>query len=244
MTSSDRYQPVMPAFAPEDLFERICEAASRLPEPLGHVFHRKLKRRYRKRHADVFTRLVADLRPGDLCIDLGGNVGDVSRKFLERGADVIVFEPDPDTFEVLRANLAGHPNATLLQKGAGVENTTLRLRRAARLSEDPGKFSQAASFERQDRHMDDSNSVAVEVVDFVAFLRDLDRPVRILKIDIEGSEWDLMEALLADPVAQHIDAIFVETHERFAPRRYMPVFNRLRDLAVRLERPYVNLFWY
>jgi hypothetical protein len=112
------------------------------------------------------------------------------------------------------------------------------------LHEDFERFSEAASLVRDDKSVDCENSVEVEVVDFPAFLVSLNRDVRLIKMDIEGSEWDLLEALLDHPVLDRIDCIFVETHEWMDPAKYMPKAARFQKQAEVLRRPYINLFWH
>jgi FkbM family methyltransferase len=234
----------MPAMRPEGLFETAMALGRNLPGKAGYICYRKLKRRYRWRNQHEFDKVLADLGPGDLCIDLGGNIGEVTQAMARTGAEVITFEPDPDTFAIMAANLAGLANVTLIQKAAGVRAGTLKLRRSSRMAEDPLRYSQSASLVRDDATMDDANAVDVEVVDFPDFLRRLDRDVRILKVDIEGSEWELLEALIDDPVMTRIDAAFVETHEWMNPAVYMPLAERLQVRAEAMDRPYINLFWH
>ena len=62
-------------------------------------------------------------------------------------------------------------------------------------------------------------------------------------MDIEGAEWEIMKRLIDHPVLSRIDCIFVETHERIDPRKYVPIFDALQDRAEQLERPYINLYW-
>ena len=97
---------------------------------------------------------------------------------------------------------------------------------------------------RNDATMDDTNTVPVEVINLPEFLAGLDRDIRILKMDIEGSEWDLMPALMEHPVLDRIDTIFVETHEWMDPARYMPIAHRLQAQAEARDHPYINLFWH
>lgn len=241
--SAERYQPVMQMPQPETGFERLLARGVAWPGALGHTCHRKLSRRYKMRTPGAFEAVVADLRPGDLCIDLGANYGEITQALAATGADVIAFEPDPDTFAQLQAKVGHLPNVTLHQKAAGARAETLTLHRAKNLAKDPAKRSQAASLIRQDSAMDSANTVEVAVVDFVAFLRALDRPVRLLKVDIEGSEFELLEHLFDDPVLDRLDTVFVETHERFDPARFNPIVDRLRARAIAVKRPYINLFW-
>ena len=86
-------------------------------------------------------------------------------------------------------------------------------------------------------------AIRVDVVDFIAYIEALDRDVRILKMDIEGAEWGILNRLVDHPILSRIDCIFVETHERQDPERYVPMFEALQDWAEKIERPYINLYW-
>ena len=230
--------------SPQGLFERTMALGARLPGTPGFICRRKLKRRFCNRAQDTFSLVLADTGPGDLCIDLGANVGDVTRRMAATGADVISFEPDPAAFAALQAATAGMANVTLHPKAAGAQAETLMLRRSANWSaDDPTQHTEMSSLVRTDAKMDDANAVPVEVVDIIAFLEALGRDIRILKMDIEGAEWAILERLIAQPLLARIDCIFVETHERVDPARHVPLFERLQDHAETLERPYINLYW-
>ena len=239
-----KFQPVMAAQKPNGWFEKALFHGQGIPGKLGFICYRKLKRRYRFRNAHIWQEVVDDLRKGDLCIDLGANVGTVTRQLAQTGAEVIAFEPDPVTFERMTASLGAVENIILMQKAAGHQANRLLLKRSARLKEGFERFSEAASLVRDDKQMDARNNVEVEVVDLPAFLQSLDRDIRLVKMDIEGSEWDLLDALLDNPVLQRIDCIFVETHEWMNPKQYIPRTARLQEKAEKFERPYINLFWH
>ena len=49
------------------------------------------------------TAVCGMLKPGDVAIDCGANVGDISKRLLASGADVIAFDPEPWAVEKLRA---------------------------------------------------------------------------------------------------------------------------------------------
>src|SRR3546814_18975654 len=87
--------------------------------------------------------------------------------------------------------------------------------------------------------------VTVEAVDFAAFLEAMDRPVALLKMDIEGAEVAVLERLLARGLHDRIERAFVEVHDRKIPELVEPT-NRLRpklhDLQVThiaLSRPHL-----
>jgi FkbM family methyltransferase len=239
---STRFIPKATRPVPQGLFEQAMALGQHLPGKAGHICNRKLKRRFCRRAPDVFAQVMADTGPGDLCIDLGANVGEITATMAATGADVISYEPDPATYQALLANTASLSNVTCIQKAAGARADHLMLHRPAGWSaDDPLRTSQASSLVRKDAG--DANAVMVEVVDFPAVLAAMDRDIRVLKMDIEGSEWELMDALLASPVLARIDCMFVETHERVDPQINIGRFNRLCTHAEALDRPYINLYW-
>ena len=229
---------------PKGTFEKVMSLGTRVPGQLGYIARRKLKRRQCARMQDTFSLVLADTRAGDLCIDLGANVGDITLRMAATGADVISFEPDPGAFAALQDATSGLPNVTLVQKAAGHQRDSLLLHRSAKWSPDhPSGHTQGSSIVYRDKIADDGNAVMVEVEDIIAFMDALDRDIRILKMDIEGAEWDILTRLIDHPVLSRIDCVFVETHERQDPARYVPIFESLQDRAEQISRPYINLYW-
>lgn len=225
-------------------FENAMALGMRLPGNLGFIARRKLKRRQCARMQDTFSEVLADTHAGDLCVDLGANVGKITRRMALTGADVISFEPDPGAYDALQEAVQGLPNVTLVHKAAGHQPDTLMLHRSPKWSpDDPSGNTEGSSLVHRDKGANDENAIEVEVVDIIAYLEALDRDIRILKMDIEGAEWDILNRLKDHPILSRIDCIFVETHERQNPQRYVPIFDALQDWAEEIKRPYVNLYW-
>ena len=80
------------------------------------------------------------------------------------------------------------------------------------------------------------------MVDLVQFLRGLDEPVAVVKMDIEGSEAECIESILDAGIHRSIGQILVETHERFSPDLAAQI-NRLRDRIGREGIRNINLNW-
>ena len=56
---------------------------------------------------DVYSGGMVDVRPGDVVLDCGANVGVYTRHALQKGAKLVVaIEPAPESLECLRRNLA------------------------------------------------------------------------------------------------------------------------------------------
>lgn len=244
LNMTKRTQPIAKRPGVQGTFEKAMALGVRVPGKLGYIARRKLKRRQCERMQDTFSQVLAETRAGDLCIDLGANVGSITRRMALTGADVISFEPDPGAFSALQDEVHDLPNVTLVHKAAGHKPDRLLLHRSAKWSsDDPSGHTQGSSLMHCDKDADDVNSIPVEVVDIIAYLEALDRDIRILKMDIEGAEWEILTRLIDHPILSRIDCIFVETHERQDPKRYVPIFEGLQDRAEQIERPYINLYW-
>lgn len=201
------------------------------------------KKRNRKAAFAAFDAALARLGPGDLAIDLGANVGIFTERFARTGADVIAFEPDPHAFALLTARMGGLPNVRLIPAAAGAGADVLKLYRRADFDASPDARTTSSSLFADKHKMDENRAVEVEVMDFPAFLADLNRDVAVLKIDIEGAEVPLMEALLASPVLGRINRMFIESHERVV----RSLAARTRALKARtrgMTRPIINWDWH
>jgi len=219
--------------------------AERLRTRLSRFWRRLSGAKTRDRSAAQaqFQAIVARLTPEDLVIDLGANMGDVTETLARTGARTIAFEPDPFAFGKLSKRLGGLPNVELINAAAGAEAGRLGLYRHSDFERDPEKRSLASSLLSEHAEVGGAPATEVEVVDFAAFVAGLEQPVTLLKIDIEGAEVALMEALLDHPASAQIGAIFVETHERALPG----LAARTRKLKARTEgktRPQVNWHWH
>ena len=86
---------------------------------------RRQKRNLRKAWAEGYlTAITAMLKPGDLAVDCGANMGVVTQRLAATGADVVAFEPDPFAFKTLEQKFAKLPNVTLINAAVGVGSGT------------------------------------------------------------------------------------------------------------------------
>lgn len=192
---------------------------------------------------EAFDAALGQIGPGQLAIDLGANVGEYTVQLAATGADVIAFEPDPHAFSVLSKAVDGMPNVRLMQAAAGTEPGKITLFRREGFDEAPDRRSSSSSIFADKRKMDAGAGIQVELVDFPAFVRSLDRDVALLKIDIEGAEVPLMEALLRHPAIDRIERIFIESHERVV-RSLAARTRRLKAATATRKRPVINWDWH
>jgi FkbM family methyltransferase len=140
------------------------------------------------------------LRPGDVCVDIGAHIGYftlLASRLVGPSGHVYAFEPSPTNYEALRANLSrnGVSNVTTLRVALG-ESTERALLREA-----PGTNTGRATLRdvRPNRAPLAAEGVMVDVhpaADVIP-VDDLSR-IRVIKIDVEGYEVEVMRGL--DPV--------------------------------------------
>ncbi|MCR9156921.1 MAG: FkbM family methyltransferase [Rhodobacteraceae bacterium] len=212
-----------------------------LPGELGLKYRRKLRKLFAPA-AEVEFREALTTAEGKICIDLGANLGQHTRTMAAHAAKVYAFEPDPWTAAELRTRLADVPNVEVIEAAAGTEDGTFPLYRTASFDADRVEQSQSSSLMAQKRNIDTDSAVDVQVIDFPAFLAGLEGEIAVIKMDIEGAEVPLLEALFDHPVKNRIGHLFVETHESRIPD-LLARTDALRDRAAQMTQPRVNMDW-
>ena len=213
----------------------------------------RLKRRQKRnlRHAEakgLLRGILSMLRPGDVAIDCGANLGAVAGPLALTGAEVHAFEPDPFAFGQLSAALGGRANVTLHNAAVGTRDGTVHLMRAQNFGENPKGASVKSTVVPGGRQISEAaeDRIAVALVDLPRVIRDLARrhgEIAFLKLDIEGAELELLERMLEEDLFALIRLTVAETHERKF-RDLAPRFAALRRaVAARYPVTKVNLDW-
>ena len=220
---------------------------SKSPEETAQMLIRRGKRNQRKAWAEGYMRGIATmLRPGDLAVDCGANMGVVTELLAATGADVIAFEPDPFAFAKLLAKFSDRANVTLINAAVGVGNGTVRLMRAANFADNPEGMSVKSTILDGGRQIDEGNAIDVPLIDFPGFVREHIASrghIAFVKMDIEGAELEILETLDRDGLFENIRGLVAETHER----KFKGLRNRYRDLRETIARNQpsgkINLDW-
>lgn len=222
---------------PKDYSQLLLEVA--------HIWRKVTGQRHRAQEdaQRAFGLALSHLTPKDIAIDLGANVGEFTVRMAATGAQVFAFEPDPHAFVLLREKLKNYSNVTLIEAGAHTKDGKAKLYRSAKFNLDPDSRTQSSSLFGEKRNVSQIGTVEVATVDFPAFIADLNHDIALIKMDIEGGEVPLMEALLAAPVGDRIQDIFVETHERGLPHLAARTAALKSATAVRTA-PNVNWDWH
>jgi FkbM family methyltransferase len=145
---------------------------------------------------NVTAAFARVLSPGDVCVDVGAHIGYytlLASRLVGASGHVYAFEPSPVNYRALRANLElnGVDNVTAYEVAVGREERT------AVLNEGPGTNTGRATLRAPVVERDAGRpQVTVEVRPLTGQIpaEDLER-VRVVKIDAEGSEVEVLRSL-------------------------------------------------
>jgi FkbM family methyltransferase len=138
---------------------------------------------------DIYTLGPVHVKPGDVVMDCGANVGVYTRKALNAGAKlVIAIEPAPENIDVLERNFATEirqRRVIVYPKGVWDKEDTLIFHEH---SDDSAADSFVINLERDKKtaHASDKK-LPVTTIDHLVAELGLDR-VDFIKMDIEGAE--------------------------------------------------------
>jgi FkbM family methyltransferase len=150
-------------------------------------------------------------------VDLGANVGKFATEFLavHPQARLVLVEGDPYLTDILQRTFASRPEVQLFRGVVGptcAPSTTFFLCKVPEGNSVFSRFSNAWA-------PGESREIQVEMITLTALLElaGCER-VDLLKVDIEGSEWDVLGGLTPSD-AEKIGQISVEFHDFIDPQR-------------------------
>jgi FkbM family methyltransferase len=173
------------------------------------------------------------IQPGDVIVDCGANVGQVTSQFARSGALVYAFEPNPVCFQTLQERFKFVRNVKIQNVGIMDRPCVLTLsvmRQHAGLS---WETSVAGTFHAPPSgSSDELDTYDVDCIDLSAWLLARQGRVRLLKMDIEGSEIDVINRLIDTGAINRIDLLVCETHDNANASLVAPT----QAMRARLER--------
>lgn len=199
-------------------------------------FSEALRFCFRKTNSIELTTVGLSLQisPEDIVIDCGANVGDITSKFARSGAMVYAFEPNSICFKIIKRRFCKVKNVKCFNVGVMDRNCVLSLATPdPHAGFDSIQTTVSSSFQTkvlQSREYS-VKLASVECIDLDDFIVKLGSRVRLVKIDIEGSEIAVLNRLLDTGAIDLIDHLVVETHEQQMPE----LLNQTIELRTRIE---------
>ena len=191
--------------------------------------------------------LELEVKPGDVMIDCGANVGDVTSLLARSGATIYAFEPNPLCFSILSKRFRAMPTVHCVNQGVMDRQCTLVLSTPNPHGQwDAVDTTVSASFVGGAMASDDYlvQQADIECIDLAQFIRSLGSRVRLLKVDIEGSEIAVVNHLMDTGAIELVDLTVVETHERQLPHLLMATDALRKRIQREGFETRIRLDWY
>jgi FkbM family methyltransferase len=133
---------------------------------------------------------------GDLCFDIGANVGRRTKVFLELGARVVAVEPQEHCMTQLRKKFDGNGNVVLLQKAVGETQGSAEMMLCDSHSLSSLSRSWIETVKTSGRYTSCTwdRAVTVPVVTLDDLISQHGKPA-FMKIDVEGYEYEALKGL-------------------------------------------------
>ena len=172
------------------------------------------------------------IHPGDLCFDVGANVGDWSDVFLFLGAKVIGVEPQSSFFDALQKRFRENSSVEIVRVGVGSKEEERELK----VSVIQGNSTFSDEFIESYKHFEYASWPTTEKVRMTTLdhlIQQFGRP-KFCKIDAEGYELEILKGL-SMPI-------------RFIQFEYVPPFRKQTiesiDILSKLGEARFNYSWY
>ena len=203
---------------------------------------RWISEKSRKKNAFAeFNRALSNLNKGSYVIDCGANVGEFTKLFLEKGFIVDAFEPDPIAINELKKKCKNNKNLNLFQSAVGLKDNTQKLFRYRKFDKNDPYSTQGSSL-LDYRSGTNKPFVEIKVINFINHIKKQKKEISLLKMDIEGSEIEILNKIIDLNIHDKIKYIFVETHERFSHKLGLETA-KLKLRIKNLNINNINLDW-
>jgi FkbM family methyltransferase len=174
-----------------------------------------------------YERCGIDLaEPRGVVVDAGGHVGLFSLLASAHAGKVVTLEPDSRNFELLSENLARNAAANVEPRHCALASESGNVGFVERNRTSAGSIVVA-----------EEGSRFVDAVSLDAIVEETG-PVDLLKLDIEGAEFDVLDGASEETLRQ-VAAVAAELHLDEQADRLAPTVERLRSsgFAVSVRRP-------
>ena len=154
--------------------------------------YRAYKYRFRDDKAEL-RYIINSIKPGQLVLDIGCHKGGYlhwMRKAIGSQGEVIAFEPQPilHSYVDMAIKAFEYQNVQLHHAGVSSENGDLELY----IPKAEGLTSPGATFEKR-KNTDKGHFISVPVFQLTEFLKDREKKVSFIKMDVEGHELEVFK---------------------------------------------------
>ncbi|MHC4475555.1 MAG: FkbM family methyltransferase [Planctomycetota bacterium] len=149
--------------------------------------------RSQAQHVKFYSQFVKE---GDLCFDVGANMGRRTKALLKLGASVVAIEPLPYCMKALKKKFAHNDKVVLVQKALGESTGQAEMKISESHSVSSISQDWIESVKSSGRHHGCTwnQTVTVPVTTLDDLIAECGRPA-FIKIDVEGYEYEVLKGL-------------------------------------------------
>ena len=168
---------------------QVGEFIVRAITPAGQRFNA-----HRRQMIAFYSQFV---HPGDLCFDIGANLGSRVEVFLALGATVVAVEPQDSCMDYLRVRFDKNPKVRLIHAGLDEKDGTRELLINSNDSPTASMSREQITTIKEARHLTDYSWNKTEVVQVTTLDNLIAQygPPTFCKIDVEGFEYQVLKGL-------------------------------------------------
>lgn len=160
--------------------------------------------RWRENYGDSTHRLYYDLNKDSVVFDLGGYVGDWAHQIYNLyGCKLFIFEPIKKYFDIIKESFNNNPDVTIMNVAAYDKDTVSYMNMesdASSLTEVPVE-----------------NSIEIRTINIVDFIKTKGiTSIDLMKINIEGSEYDVLDAMIKNDLHRIVKNFQIQYHRNVA----------------------------
>lgn len=192
--------------SPRRLFRAVFDRLGRMVIRIGKWFYRAPQevvddnvRRWYAHPDHAIRRFNYPLSPDSIVVDAGGYLGEWTAEIWKKyRCRIYVFEPVPDFAAAMTKQFIHHPEVQIFAAGLAGQNRTENIAMLANESSiyKPGSASQK-----------------IQLINAVDFFHSHNlKKIDLMKINIEGGEYELLEHLLTTGFIHHIHDLLIQFH--------------------------------
>ena len=153
----------------------------------------------------AFMALIKrEVKPNDVCCDIGANIGYCSLMMKSRTNNLIhAFEPNPQAFNILIKNIVLNKANNIKQSARAVSD------KIGELTFNLADKTNLSSVQKRDIH---NNSIKIPCINLDAYFKDKEMP-NFVKMDIEGHEVEALRGMRNISAQQRRLKILIEVHQ-------------------------------
>ena len=182
---------------------------------------------------------IESLGPDSTVLDIGANYGEVEKVLTPVGCKVHAFEPHPLFFSKLQDSYVDNPNISISNCAVWKTNgkKTFYFKRSA------SALNGGATLMSEKTNITNLNlNVEVTCLDIFDLITSIGKPVDVLKMDVEGAEYEILQRLYESGAYKSVKSIYFEDHSRKMPSEN---FHRLKaNVLESYKNENISLYWW